>query len=94
MLKLTRFSANMHKLPEFEHHAATVSAVRALFLIAMRQLNDTKHTKQAAATAVAPFFAIEFSSRIISDSGRDTLGGILQSGEIAPIAETSLSPSS
>ena len=39
----------------------------------MRHLADTKHTKQAAATSVSPFFALEFTSRIISEVGRDTL---------------------
>ena len=62
----------MPPFPEFEHHAATVAAVREMFLSAMRQLN-TKHTKLSAVTAVAPFFALEFSNRIITEVGRDTM---------------------
>ena len=63
----------MAKFPEFEHHASIVSAFRALFLSAKGQLNDARRPDEAAVTAVAPFFALEFQNRIIPDVGRGAL---------------------
>ena len=49
--------------------ARSVSS-RAQLLSAMGKMGGARRTRKAAVTAFAPFFAIEFPSRIISDVGR------------------------
>ena len=61
-------------IPEFTHGRATVAAANALILSAMRQLNDAKHKKDTAISAVAPLFALEFSNKVIAELERDRLG--------------------
>ena len=61
-------------IPEFTHGQATVAAANALILSAMRQLNDVKHKKDTAISAVAPLFALEFPNKVIAELERDRLG--------------------
>ena len=61
-------------IPEFTHGRATVAAANALILSAMRQLNDVKHKKDTAISAVAPLFALEFPNKVIAELERDRLG--------------------
>ena len=84
----------MPPLPEFEHHAATVAAVRAPFLSILRQMNDTNHTKQAAVIDVDPFLRQRVSKSDHHGSRARYDDTVLQQGESLPAAVTCAQPTS